>query len=453
MLALLFGRSDRPIDRGTYLKAGVSLMLLKYVVDAMLIGVFGGVVWTPLDYLLPMVSFRAAKIAGFPLALNIALVVWTLPFIWIGVSLSVRRALDAAVFPGIVVTFFLPVFNYLLMLALALAPSRKYEPPVAASSPSRREPGIGHRGRLGVLAGVLTGLVAMALAATTIKTYGASIFLGTPFMIGLVSAVVANRLEPKTRGETIVIGQLAVVATGGTFVLFALEGIVCLLMALPLASPIAILGSIAGHIVTRTSRPPSLPQISTLFCVLVLGTAIDAAMPSPGGRIVLTSIDVDAPAETVWRHVVSFSDITAPPRWYLRTGLAYPLRARLEGTGVGAVRHCEFTTGAFVEPITVWDAPRRLAFDVVSQPPPLQEWSPYARVYAPHLDGFFRTSHGEFRIVTLADGRTRLEGRTWYTLRMQPAQYWTVIADGILHAIHTRVLEHIKREAEGRAAF
>ena len=136
----------------------------------------------------------------------------------------------------------------------------------------------------------------------------------------------------------------------------------------------------------------------------------------------------------VWEHVISFSDITAPPRWFFRTGLAYPLRARLEGSGAGAVRHCEFTTGAFVEPITVWDAPRRLAFDVIAQPPPLQEWSPYTRVYAPHLDGFFRTSQGEFRLVPLDDGRTRLEGRTWYTLDMQPAMYWTAIADTILHA-------------------
>ena len=28
-LALLFGRSDRPIDRATYVQAGLSLMLLK----------------------------------------------------------------------------------------------------------------------------------------------------------------------------------------------------------------------------------------------------------------------------------------------------------------------------------------------------------------------------------------------------------------------------------------
>ena len=49
------------------------------------------------------------------------------------------------------------------------------------------------------------------------------------------------------------------------------------------------------------------------------------------------------------------------------------------------------------------------------------------------------------------DGRTRLEGRTWYNLDMQPAMYWTAIADTILHAIHNRVLEHIKSEAERRS--
>ena len=45
-----------PIDRATYVRVGVSLMLLKYVVDAVLSGVFAGVFWTPVDYVLPMIS-------------------------------------------------------------------------------------------------------------------------------------------------------------------------------------------------------------------------------------------------------------------------------------------------------------------------------------------------------------------------------------------------------------
>jgi hypothetical protein len=185
-----------------------------------------------------------------------------------------------------------------------------------------------------------------------------------------------------------------------------------------------------------------------LLLAVSLGSGIEAAMPGVPTRVVLTSVEIDASPSRVWEQVVSFREIDRAPAWYFRTGLAYPLRARLEGTGVGAVRHCQFTTGTFVEPITVWDEPRVLAFDVKSQPPPLHEWSPYARVFAPHLDGFFRTTHGEFRLIQLAPNRTRLEGRTWYSLEMQPSIYWNAIADTILHAIHGRVLEHVKAAAE-----
>lgn len=459
ILALLFGRTDQPIDRSTYVRAGLSLMLLKYVVDAALIGVFAGVFWTPVDYLLPMITFNAAKVAGFPTALNVALLLWTVPFLCIGVSLSVRRAIDARIFPGTVVMFFVPLLNYLMMLALALAPSRTVEeaPSIRErfSSQYEDEPpdppvsaGLSRSGQMGIIIGATAGLVAVGIGVMLLRSYGGTVFLGTPFLIGLVSAVVSNRAEDRTAKETMIIGQLALLATGGALLFFALEGAVCLAMAIPIASPIALLGSYIGYVLALGRRPSSFSHLSLLLFLLLLGTAIDAAVPAPDARIVTTAIDIDAAPEVVWRHVTSFGDIKARPGWLFKTGLAYPLRARLEGTGVGAARHCEFTTGAFVEPITVWDAPRRLAFDVIAQPPPLQEWSPYSRVFPPHLDGFFRTSHGEFRLVALDGGRTRLEGRTWYTLDMQPAMYWTAIADTILHAIHTRVLDHIKREAE-----
>jgi hypothetical protein len=457
MVAVLFGPFDRPIDRATYVRAGVSLMALKYVVDAALIGVFAGVFWTPADYLLPMISFNAEKVAAFPTALNVALLIWTLPFLCAGVSLSVRRARDARLFPGMVLLFFVPVLNYVMMLALAIVPSRTREeapsirdrfaaqhgeePPIPVSAGLRRS------GQMAIIMGAAAGLAAVGAGVMLLRSYGGGLFLGTPFLIGLVSAVVCNRAEEHTAKETLAIGQLALLVTGGALLFFAIEGAVCLAMAVPIAAPIALLGSSIGYVLARRGRPSSLSPFS-LLVLLLLGTAIDAAVPAPAARIVTTAIEIDAPPEAVWRQVTSFGDIKSEPGWLFKTGLAYPLRARLEGTGVGAIRHCEFTTGAFVEPITVWDAPRRLAFDVSAQPPPLQEWSPYSRVFAPHLDGFFRTSHGEFQLVALEGGRTRLEGRTWYTLDMEPAMYWTAIADTILHAIHDRVLQHIKREAE-----
>ena len=139
-----------------------------------------------------------------------------------------------------------------------------------------------------------------------------------------------------------------------------------------------------------------------------------------------------------------------PREWLFRLGVAYPRRARIEGTGVGAIRYCEFSTGPFVEPITRWKASSRLAFDVTAQPAPMTEWSPYRRVHAPHLDGYFRSRRGEFRLVRLDGDRTRLEGRTWYELEMAPQTYWKMLADVIMSRIHLRVLTHVKALSEPR---
>ncbi len=108
------------------------------------------------------------------------------------------------------------------------------------------------------------------------------------------------------------------------------------------------------------------------------------------------------------------------------------------------MRYCEFSTGAFVEPITTWDKPHRLAFDVTHNPPPMREWSIHANVHPPHLAGFLRSRRGEFRLQALPNGQTRLVGTTWYEHDMWPTSYWQLWSDLIIHNIHTQVLEHIR---------
>jgi hypothetical protein len=145
----------------------------------------------------------------------------------------------------------------------------------------------------------------------------------------------------------------------------------------------------------------------------------------------------------VWRHVVAFPELPPAREWIFRAGIAAPTGARIEGQGVGATRYCDFTTGAFVEPITAWDEDRLLAFDITEQPPPLRELSPHGAIEAPHLAGYFRATRGEFRLEALPGDRTRLVGTTRYVVDMFPQAYWRWVADGIVEAIHQRVLAHI----------
>jgi hypothetical protein len=124
------------------------------------------------------------------------------------------------------------------------------------------------------------------------------------------------------------------------------------------------------------------------------------------------------------------------------------MRAEIFGQGVGSVRHCTFSTGPFVEPITTWDEPWLLKFAVTQNPAPLQEWTPYQHVHPPHLDGYLESQAGQFRLVPLDEGRTRLEGTTWYYHRLWPARYWQLWSDVIIHQIHLRVLNHVKQLSE-----
>ena len=162
----------------------------------------------------------------------------------------------------------------------------------------------------------------------------------------------------------------------------------------------------------------------------------------------VTVVAIAAPPDVVWRHVVTFPDVPPPTELLFRAGVAAPTRARIEGSGVGAIRYCDFTTGSFVEPITAWEDNRLLAFDITAQAPPMTEWSPYTNVNPPHLDGYFRATHGEFRLDSLPGGRTRLEGRTTYVVDMFPQPYWTLAAGRIVSGVHERVLRHIAALAE-----
>jgi hypothetical protein len=283
------------------------------------------------------------------------------------------------------------------------------------------------------------------------RAYSTGLFLGLPFTIGYISAHVYNRHGPQFVGETAGVALAAVTVAAGAMVAFAFEGLVCVGMAVPLAWLVALPGALLGRAVALCSGEHAA---GSGWAAALLAPLVVVAEPrdAPAPRDVVTVVEIDAPPAVVWGHVVTFPELPEPHEWIFRAGLAAPLGARIEGSGVGAVRYCDFTTGSFVEPITIWDEHRRLAFEITRQAPPLRELSPHGPVWAPHLDGYFRAVWGEFRLEPLPGGRTGLVGTTRYVVDMFPQAYWALFADGIVQAIHRRVLRHVAGLAQGDEA-
>jgi uncharacterized membrane protein YhaH (DUF805 family) len=442
LLRLWFALEGR-VARGTYLRHGAALVAAKLVTDAALVWIFARRLWTPLDYLSPFVSDRDRALQPSPEALLFVLAFWALPFLWIGVAMTLRRLTDAGKSPWLCVLFFVPVVNWALMLALCALPAA---PQASSSYAELRERRRLQSALLGVAAGVAIGAVSFGLSVVLFKSYNGAVFLGTPFTMGGAAGFLFNRNTTAPDTGTTRLGALTVGIAALATLVFALEGALFMAMTLPIAMPIGMLGSHIGAAIAIEHRATS-PRALLLVLLLPLSSAVEARLKPPL-REVTTAVEIAAPPEKVWPHVLGFSDLEAPPDWLFRLGIAYPVRARLTGTGVGAIRRCEFSTGPFIEPITAWEAPSRLAFDVASQPPPMHEWSPYRHVHPPHLEGTMRSRRGEFRLVRLAGGRTRLEGSTFYELAMAPQGYWAIWSDLLVHKIHQRVLEQIRKESE-----
>jgi uncharacterized membrane protein YhaH (DUF805 family) len=446
LLRLWFGLTAR-VDRSTYLVQGAALLALKLGVDVVSVYAVTGKLWTPIDYLTPVLSVQGGYLHPRPEWLLAAMATWALPFLWIGISMSLRRALDAGLSPWIALLFFVPFVNWVLIAALAVLPSR---PRPAHATPAAGAARL-RAALLGVGAGTLIGAASVGLHVLLLHRYSAAVFLGTPFTMGAAAGWFFNRGWLKSIKATAAVGTLTALVAALASVALALEGAICVAMALPLAIPLAALGAIAGRAM-RAEHLSTRAAFAVAFAVPA-SAGLDRSLGRAPLREVVSSVEVAATPEKVWPHVLGFTDLPPPAEWLFRTGIAYPVRARISGTGVGAVRRCEFSTGAFVEPITAWDPPHRLAFDVSSQPPAMQEWSPYRRLHPPHLDATMASRRGEFRLIPLPGGRTRLEGSTWYQLEMGPQAYWSIWSDLVVHRIHGRVLRHIQAEVEREVTF
>ena len=455
--ALLFGLRAR-VSRRQYLIWGFALAALKFAVDTGIVYAFTKKTWSPLGYVVPSVILRNESLGSVPQAMHVVLAVAAMPFLWVGVTMSVRRAADTGASPWLGVGFLVPIFNYLTIAVLAILPTKqdaKWAParmtPYRVSGGEEAGPPSGvdlpsgvRAALLGLGACIALGLMMLGLSVYGLGAYGVALFFATPFTMGAVSALIYNASYQRSIWRTLGLALLGTVLTGSCVLLFAIEGVLCLAMAFPIAAVLSLVGALLAWAISSSARTSGVRSSAAMLMLLPALAVGEAKIAEPSLRHVTTTIEIDAPPERVWPNVVGFSDLPAPPTWMYRLGIAYPMRATIRGTGVGAVRHCEFSTGPFVEPITVWDEPNRLAFDVTSQPPSMTEWSPYQSVKAPHLEGYMVSKGGEFRLVALPGGRTRLEGTTSYTLAIYPELYWVAYGEVLLHGIHTRVLEHIK---------
>jgi hypothetical protein len=458
------GWIERPLSGARYAAMGLGLGAIKTLFDWQTALHFGHR-YSLLFYVSPIDAPLMHPGVDRPYFTTLAAI--TIPFVAMGVALSLRRLRDAAMSPWFALLFFAPFANLLFFMTMSLLPSKPT--PLSFDVPDEgayREPGR-PRARppaqamerypklVAGISGAIVGLGAFALSVGVLREYGAALLIGTPTIAGFVTGAVLARLDPDASWSSVALtASLAEAIMVAAVIAFAIEGLFCIWLIMPIFFIPTIVGAVLGF-GTGKSLPRARANAavtSTLLSFFVL-LGLDRVSPLPPvlADPVATSVDIDAPPDRVWALLPSMDTMPPPEEWGFRAGIAYPVRASMRGTGLGAKRTCEFTTGPAVETIDLWEPGHALGFVIEEQPEPMRELTLYHTVNQPHNKGYVNSLRGEFSLAALPDGRTRLTGRSWYSLRLAPETYWRAWCDVFVHQIQERVLTVVKARAEAPA--
>jgi hypothetical protein len=318
----------------------------------------------------------------------------------------------------------------------------------------------------GIGVGFLYGLVTRWIfgfqpggaSAEWVKAYmvmSTAFIFGVPLTMGFLSVWIAEQAGPIGWKGRIFLPWAPVLAGIGATLILGWEGWICAIMLLP---AITIVSTVGGLLAVGVRN--AVGRTGHVRCAVVAAMFPLVAAPlehlrarAEVVREVHNAIDVNASPARVWREIRSVPRISEEEHsdsWMHRMGFPRPVEAVLEGEGVGSVRIARFERGlVFVERVTEWDEPRRLAFTIRadSKNIPPSTLDEHVTIGGPYFD----VLDGVYRIEVREDGTSRLHLSSRQRLSTQFNWYASLWTGGVMSELQTYILRIVKRRAESGA--
>jgi len=208
----------------------------------------------------------------------------------------------------------------------------------------------------GVPVGAAYGIfVRLVLGSSEMRDVFGVMTVGFIFVMPFVLGVIAVSAAPRRVRTSWSYGFTASLISCGVSLLgmavFALELVICLIMLLPAAAVMAVLGGLlATWFARRVTRPEQQSNLALLLALLpFLVTPLESQLPAADSfRTVTVRQSIQADAATVWYQITHFGPIAAHEHRasaFHLLGLPKPVAATLMGSGPGVIRRGVYENG------------------------------------------------------------------------------------------------------------
>ncbi len=226
------------IDRRAYVIVALVCVLVKHALDLSLATFVFDRPWGPLNYLVPLgAPVPLHAMSGADAAFIGWMLIASIPFAWVGLAITAKRFRTIG-WPGwTVLLFFVPIANIVSFGVAALWPER-------TESRDRATPGWlarwvpQDRFGIAVVAAIVPaafGLILVAVSTELLDSYGWALFAAVPFAQGALAVILYASHGRRGIGASVLIALISCGVSLFGLLAVALEGVVCIAMAAPIA--------------------------------------------------------------------------------------------------------------------------------------------------------------------------------------------------------------------------
>jgi len=283
--------------------------------------------------------------------------------------------------------------------------------------------------------------IGFALLHADYFDYGIAFFVALPFSLGYV-------LGSPTIKKNSWYGLI------GSLILFCLillgnnlEGLVCILLAMPLVLIAILVGFIIKALFSlgkKSSSPNNeyddllddnllKSSVVPLLIVMIIGT-IEKQMQLNPTQIVEVSSSIVLPYSPmqVYETIKSVDTLDAPKPFLMQLDLPVPQKCILEEEKVGGLRTCYFEGGTIVERITALEKGKLLQMDVIDYELTGRKWLGFREAI--------------YTFDELPNGHCKMTRITTYSSHLYPRTYWEPLERMGIEQEHQYVFNNLEKD-------
>jgi hypothetical protein len=308
----------------------------------------------------------------------------------------------------------------------------------------------------GIIYGILFRIITTVHLRQNVTATMTFSFLGFgSLMIGLLAVYPVERASRQPLWRWLLLPVLPIVLACCISLIFRIEGVICMVFALPGAILCSIVGGVLGGIFARLLRVKSGTVACFVVMPFILAPLETLINPPVQTREVRTEIAIHAPSSIVWENIERVKPIQAAEMkdsWAQRIGFPRPVEATLSYEGVGGVRHASFERGLlFIETVSAWEPGKLLSFTIRADSSHIPSTTLDEHVT---IGGrYFDVLDGEYRLEPISDGTVILHLTSRQRLSTDFNAYAGLWTDAVMRTLQNSILGVVKSRCERESGF